>query len=724
MKTEECSYENAQTYISNLYFLPNSKTEESQLNNLIRIRERLDKLGLIERNEYFSLQYRNLNALVVGYGKDLEIESIANELGIVINYPKSESRLQGTPVYEFSSMESEIHYVFNLIAHRIKKNSSIEDIYLFDPSSTYNYTLTRASRYFNIPINFPSNQVLSNSPIGIAAIKHFTQNNDLALLKKYLIDSFSLNDEDKIFDLIKQVESSSNTFEPQLDYLSYLLKRTKIPQIKYKNAIQILNFPVAPVKGIVFVLGFIQGVIPQVFKDVDFLSDRIKDKIRINTSLLSNQSSSKEIVLFLNSCPEVVFSYSKVSLDSENYISPLADTLGLIKIVNPPIKNEYGNLFGKLYLAHLMDEKRIYGLINPLENTYLKYFPIPYRSYRYEFTPVVTGLENDKLKLSYSRLKAFYACQFYYYLENILKIDPFEGTFYTSFGSLAHSVLQDSNLLNFDFQESVKKHLLDYEFSAKDKVILKNLIIDLEKVINFNLRHQSKMDLKEIFTEVNTTFELDDKTVFNGIIDKILITNFEKQTLAAIIDYKSGMEKFDPLLIPYGLSMQLPLYSVLLSKNPDFSNVEVIGFYIQSITPKKRFFLPGTIEEKRYFNQFKLNGLSTDNISKLATLDKDFSSSEFIASISMTVKGDLSSRAKVSSFEEFVAYRDACEEKIYQALKEIRKSNFVINPHLIVKKDYSCEYCVFQDVCFRPDSAVKIIKLTKDNDDFDEVSDE
>ena len=60
---------------------------------------------------------------------------------------------------------------------------------------------------------------------------------------------------------------------------------------------------------------------------------------------------------------------------------------------------------------------------------------------------------NNELTLSYSSIDNYYKCAFKYYLNNILKIDEFEETFYTIIGSLFHYVLSKMNNDNFDLDK-------------------------------------------------------------------------------------------------------------------------------------------------------------------------------------------------------------------------------------------------------------------------------
>ena len=57
------------------------------------------------------------------------------------------------------------------------------------------------------------------------------------------------------------------------------------------------------------------------------------------------------------------------------------------------------------------------------------------------------------------------------------------------------------------------------------------------------------------------------------------------------------------------------------------------------------------------------------------------------------------------------------DEKVKSAADKIFSGDFVINPKQINKKNESCEYCPFWDICFRKDEDIVTYYTEKEKDD-------
>ena len=178
----------------------------------------------------------------------------------------------------------------------------------------------------------------------------------------------------------------------------------------------------------------------------------------------------------------------------------------------------------------------------------------------------------------------------------------------------------------------------------------------------------------------------------------------------SIVDYKTGFIDIDLKYVPYGLSLQLPIYLYLVKKSNLFVNPKFIGFYLQYILDKdihrdnKK-----TYDEKRMEN-LKLMGYSNTNIHSLSEFDSSFENSDLIKGLKIKANGEFSSYSKVLSDIEIDNLISLTEKNIDDVIDKILDVDFSINPKKIgYENDLGCKFCKFKDLCFKKESDYKIL---------------
>ena len=294
-------------------------------------------------------------------------------------------------------------------------------------------------------------------------------------------------------------------------------------------------------------------------------------------------------------------------------------------------------------------------------------------------------------------MDTYYHCSFKYYLKNILKIDKYEDTIQAYIGNLYHYVLSKAFLNDFDFDECVKHYITNnsYSESFKNKFFINNVIKDLKNVINTIKCHNSLSNMNEAFYEKEINVEKSGvlNTTFKGFIDKIL----KKDNYIVLIDYKTYMLDIKLNYLPYGLSMQLPVY-LYLTKNID-KNYEIIGFYLQQVLFGKFNKENGKSLKELINNNLKLKGYSLGNEEKLSIIDSSYLNSEIIHGMKLTNKG-FSSYSRVLTEKQIDNIYKITDEKINECISSIENTLFHINPKMINDKNIGCQYCKFKDICY------------------------
>ncbi|HAK05367.1 MAG TPA: hypothetical protein DCM23_01525 [Firmicutes bacterium] len=715
------SYALAKERLNDLFFLPQVPIGNVRIDQLISIKADLENQQLLAKSPYFSQGFEGKFAKVIGYHHhDKELHKLAKILGLQLVF-ETPSQFKKQEVFAFSSIQSEVDYFFNAASELIDNGVNINDIYVVYNDTNYHLPLLLGSHYFQMPINLPSIASWGATPLGQMAQKLFNDGQDIGLITAQLKQDFAIEDTHTVLLMIQKASQIKGSPATMRRYLKALLDQTNVPAKVMNPAIRILPSPY-PIKGAyVFVLGANQGVIPSIHRDISFLNDEERQQLGRLTSTEQNDEEEGVWEYFLKTQTHLYISYHLIDERGQAFASPLINRLNFDKLTPRPRRIEFGRQSADIKLANMLDLKRVFHIDNELIAPYQKALNVAYRQYDYRFKPFDMNLLEAKLRMSYSRIDTFYQCRYRYYLDYVLDLEPFEGNFYTTFGSFAHAMLELSNDPDFDFDTSFNLLKNRYFFSIRDKAILDHLKPDLIEVISFNDEHKSHMHLVAQMNEVNLKFALDENTTFIGKIDKILLTQLEDKRFAAFVDYKTGDESFRPDKLQYGLSLQLPSYGLLFKRDPRFCDVDIIGYYIQNITPPPINLKPKEDYAKIYHNKVRLNGLSINNVPVLMTLDDTLRNSQYLVGIKISKEDKFSYPQRVFSQDDNERFLETTLSHINNAVKSIRACDFTINPRRI-GKDYSCSYCPFRDMCFRPNHAVaKIYIESEDVDDGAEL---
>ena len=185
-------------------------------------------------------------------------------------------------------------------------------------------------------------------------------------------------------------------------------------------------------------------------------------------------------------------------------------------------------------------------------------------------------------------------------------------------------------------------------------------------------------------------------------MDKTLIDEEDKEII--VVDYKTYDFKFEKNKVPYGLNMQLPLYSILLEEA--YKDYKVTGVYIQNILVDK---------SKNVDKPYYLNGLTLKDLEVVPHIDEGFAQSSFITGLG-TNKSGLKDNNFLISKEEYTSLIQETRKQIDLTLQNIREGNFLIAPKFVSEYDSPCASCEAKDICYKDYKDNVYIKLKKENE--------
>lgn len=693
VKKYNYKYDVAKMYMDNFLFLDD-------------LYKKLDEKKLIRKNIFFKDSFKRV--ILINQYPDLYIKKELDKYEVVTL--NDEVKDINKDIYEFDTIEEEVEFVANEIS-KLLKNISINDINLVNVTSEYELIIKRIFSFYNIPVNLNDKKSL----YGYKEVKDFIKNLEG---NKNILESLELIHDNTLLSLVVEI-CNKYAFVDTNDTVIYLIKEEiknkKVEDIKLENAVNCTDINSIDNKYY-FILGFNQNEIPKIYKDEDLISDKRKKELGILTSVDKNIISKNIVKSKLSNYKNIILTYKLSTFKDQYHKSFLVDELRL-NVIRPKL-NDYTHsiLFNKIKLSIMLDNLIKYNKKDPDLDLLYNNTSINYLTYDNGYKKIDKNLLkdylNNNLLLSYSSIDNYYRCSFKYYLANILKLSKNEDDFNIYIGNLFHYILSKAFLDGFDFEYEFNNFIKDKTFSKKDKFFINKLKIDLIKIIDIIKKQDLDTLLNDAMYEQKIYIDKsrDFKITFMGVIDKIKYKN-DTDTIACIIDYKTGEKKADLNNLIYGIDMQLPIY-IYLIKNSKLKNVKVAGFYFQNIIHSKQPYNPKSDYKLECEKLYKLDGFTNSNTNYLNKLDKNYINSNMIKSLKLTEKGfyvysKVLDEEKIDNIERIVS------KKIDDAITNILDCNFSINPKRIGTDLKGCEYCKFKDICYVKEE--NIINLKEQN---------
>lgn len=706
-----CIPEIAKIYIENIYYLKDIDNEK--INFLKDIKNDLDTNNLLTYNNLFKefLKGKEIVLYNLKY-TDKFYKNIFKELEeyskITIYNDEDNSIVK--ELYKANNSEEEIAFVCSKITKLIKSGVNINNIKLANVKSDYEFIIRKTFKLFNVPINLPSFETIKSTSLVIKFKELY--NSDINETIEKLKEFINTKEENDIYKSIISIVNNylwSNDFLLVKDMVFNDIDNIKTPREKLKNAVEVIEFKKELVtdEDYVFLIGYNEGVIPANYKDEDYLSDSIKEKLGLSTSFELNENAMNETKDNIRNIKNLIVTYPSHNLSSEIYISSSYEK-DLFEEKELNISFNESNAYNKLKLVSEKDENSKFGTITDnLLKLSSHYKDMKYNSYDNKYKMIdktkIKEFFKDGLTLSYTSINDYYMCSFRYYLDYVLKINKFEDTFEATVGSIFHKILSMCFDHDIDIIRTYETEIenSNYEFNESEKFFLSILKDELVLIIETIKNQLSYTQLTNSMYEKKIVIDVDKdlQIRFKGFVDKILYNEFNGKTVVAIIDYKTGNPNLNINNTIYGLEMQLPVY-IYLIKN-EIKDVKIGGFYLQKI-------LNNTTDKEKRLDSLKLQGYTNSDLDYIDKVDSSFNDSKVIKSLRTSSKG-FYYYSKMINDEEINTLYNVVDSKIKEASMSILDSKFDINPKEMNNENIGCSFCKYKDICFmKPKDAVTL----------------
>lgn len=668
-------YDIALEYINNLYYVEDKKYAVKKLDFLVDLKRELDEKGLLLYNPLFRKYVQNLKVIVYG----IHLSPFDERMLSGINYqyiPKKYNTYTHT-VYSFATLEEEVEYVAFNICKLLEEGVSVKNIKLTNIGTDYYATIYRIFSLYGLKVNLPNTSPLSSFPY-VSNFINLYKENDL----EYAIQQIDSHHE--LYDSIIEVVNRYLSYGSK-DLILYKLEHTNIESYKYDNGIEIVDYLEyeAGDDDYVFMMSFNDGIVPNSYKDIDYITDNIKDLVYLESTHVKNTRLREDILNAMHTIKNLTITYKLRDTKKTFYPSSLCSYFNC-EAGHIEGNISYSEVYNKIKLTRSIDNFIKYGYKDKQFDILRSNFSVDYNSFDNAYSPIHRVM--DKLTLSYSKMQMYNKCAFRYYLSHILKLDIFEEKFQAVIGSMVHYVMEKC-LSNdsMDTDKYVKEFLKDREFSKKELFFLEKYKVCIKELLDQVLLEREYSSFTGAMYEKQVDIDYGNNVKFTGIIDKVLYKEDNDKTYVALVDYKTGQDEISLGYLKYGINIQLPIY-LYLANYLHLRNVLYCGFYLQKFNINKK--------------DYRLEGYSNSDRDILSVIDNNYECSNIIKGMKTLKSGEFAKYAKVLNNEEIQKIIDITKRKIEEVIDNIEKNKFDINPKVDGDKNIGCDFCKFRDICF------------------------
>ncbi|MCI6329522.1 MAG: PD-(D/E)XK nuclease family protein [Erysipelotrichaceae bacterium] len=694
IKNYDLSLKIAKQYLRNIIYLKDyDESIHLPFKYLFDIKQELIDNNLLIEDTLFKYQMNNAHIDIAYYSKNDPVIAFClknHKDYSFIDVLKDNDYVSTYNVFE--NNDDELYFVINkiedLLKHQGVKPNKIR-LFNFVEDDEIIIDRFRDNYHFNIDNAFEKNIASINQS------KNILSNYDGTL--DSLINNINF-DEDGAFDLSSCIESfyiEGLSKDKQISVYKDAFKTVLRTPIKHKDALKVINDPFVDKDEYLFILNYAQGKFPTFKKDDAFLSDDEKKILNIPISEEINDAISDYYKNALRGDGHIVLCYINHDFSAKYSPSFFVDALKQKEIYAPTIETIYSQKEANIKCAKLLDVKTKYHRIDPYLESLEKLADISYGNYDSQINNLDLYNDKSKLELSYSQIKVFVECQYKYYLDYILNIDPKDENINLVLGNLFHKMLENKQKYA-SFDENYDANYQNYinKLSEIEKIFLKRMIEEFRYSYQYIESHDKNVKNRWEDNEYEVSIPLGN-TLIKGKIDKIMESDSQ---YLSIIDYKLSSEKFNENEFnEYSRSSQLPIYSYFVKNDKYFKDKEVINLLISPLVVSDNKKLSFKDNENRD-KMRQLIGISLNEKNKLETFSDDFS---YYGSISVTKKGDFTKRSAVYSKVKIDEFADKAEQLIKTVDKKVRTNEFIINPKYKSSFDNSCKFCHYHDICFK-----------------------
>ncbi len=693
-KEYNVTYEIAKEVLDATLLVDNIDYNDKKLNELVTIKNKYKKYLKFDK---YARKLYSLGVNSFYFPSNKYTKAVKN---LNINYYEENLR-KDLVCNEFNSVYEEVVYLANEITRLLSKGYNPDKILINKPQDYYFPVINQVFTNYNIDFDLEKHSIMSNPDV-LLFYRLLESYGDISIKEGFVKAVEESNINKDVVDVLNDYYTIDGFVRDVIPFIHDDLKNKQV-KVNYKNCIKFVDlYEQFITDEIVFIIGFNQGVIPAIHKDIEYLEDTELRSLGLKTSIDLNKEEEKISISILNKSYRI--SYSLLSLQGSLLPSSFIKKYGIeicekneLPINKKELERHFASRLDDFYLYGKLDSemKSLAGFLGYRNGNVLN--KGKYDSYDNSYNG---SINFKKFNLSYTSIESYNQCSFKYYLENVIKVKkPFDKS-HIIVGNLFHECLSK----NQDVEVSCKEFIENNPMTKEELFYINKLASIINEVNEFN-------DFKSNYTESSEEFDVSvmvNNHYINGKIDKA----FYNGDNVVIVDYKTGTVDHDLKPMYHGLHMQLPMYMFFMHNT---HNVD--GIFYQKVLPKSIFVDKNRYDELNKY--FKYDGYC--DLDKVKDFDPTLS---HLAGIKMLKDNSYSKSSlgrNLATKKELIL--DKLNEKLALTINNIESGKFDINPKEY-KGNTACSLCVYKDICYRSSTdfvKLEVIDWLGDSDDSEET---
>lgn len=189
-----------------------------------------------------------------------------------------------------------------------------------------------------------------------------------------------------------------------------------------------------------------------------------------------------------------------------------------------------------------------------------------------------------------------------------------------------------------------------------------------------------------------------------GIIDRIDICKDTGKVYVKIVDYKSGMKKFEITEFYHGLQMQLPMYldAAMQKMKEEYAEDEVIPagilYYHMDDPLIDTLSQSGEEIEAEILAKLRAEGLVNEDGDIIEQLDQSGDAKSLVIPVGRKKDGSLTATSSTANTEQFHMLCQYGEQKSEELARRILNGEAESEPYSLDGKT-ACDYCGYRGIC-------------------------
>lgn len=195
------------------------------------------------------------------------------------------------------------------------------------------------------------------------------------------------------------------------------------------------------------------------------------------------------------------------------------------------------------------------------------------------------------------------------------------------------------------------------------------------------------------------------KLRLQGRIDRIDTAETDDCVYVKIVDYKSGVAKFEPLSLYYGLQLQLVVYlnaaleiERKFRKDKKVAPAGIFYYHLEDPVLERETDVSDDQMREKLLKKLRPEGLLNGEAEVLRLLDRDMSGDSLVIPAGLKKDGSLKAASSAVSQEQFEQMSVFVSHKMEDMAEEMLQGEIAARPFSDGTRS-ACDYCSFSDVC-------------------------